>query len=236
MHSTLSCTPVQPGGDPVCAGGPARSRRLIWLSGCVRAPAGPQRAAAQRPRRGPLAARPGCGAPVRALRLGSCLNWLPCAPPQDCNAVLYNGNGGVLFQTRTAGASAPCYIQVSGALGGSWAVLDSTNSVIYQQPQIAGTLAAGAELVQVRLRPAPATTVPTGPGRFLGSGGRWAAPGRSWTRPTASITRRQQSSARIWRRCCRHAVSLANRTSMVPVAHGDVPMARFGAPLLPLFL
>ena len=110
----------------------------------MRAPAGLKRGAVQRPQRAPFAARSGCDAPALALRLGSCLNWLPCAPPQDCNAVLYNGNGGVLFQTETGGSSAPCYIQVSGALNGSWAVLDSTNSVNYQMAAI-----AGADLAQV---------------------------------------------------------------------------------------
>lgn len=66
--------------------------------------------------------------------------------------VLYNGppaNGDAIFSTNTQGFASPCQVVVSGALNGSWAVLDATNSVIYQQPPIPGTLAAGQFLAQV---------------------------------------------------------------------------------------
>ena len=76
---------------------------------------------------GPLAGPPWQEEARAALEL------LCAASPQDCNLVLY-ANGVATFFTNTYGQGATCKMVVSSANGGSFAVLNPSNSVIYIRP------------------------------------------------------------------------------------------------------
>ena len=58
---------------------------------------------------------------------------------QDCNLVLYNGNGfaaaNAVYSTNTySSTNRPCKLQVSSAGGGHIYIVDSTNTIIFTRP------------------------------------------------------------------------------------------------------
>ena len=79
---------------------------------------------------------------------------------QDCGLELLNGINQTIFSSGTTNkGTGPCQLQVSGAGGGGFAVVDSTGATLYSQGAyrpagtLQGTLPANAVLTQVSLDP-----------------------------------------------------------------------------------
>ena len=87
-------------------------------------------------------------------------------PDQDCNLVLYDVNGGVLFATQTTkqfepNATPPCRAVVSGAGGGFLAIIDSfangdqSDTALYTRPLVGNGIMNEGQILPQVLLPCP---------------------------------------------------------------------------------